>query len=135
MESAFLRYYVYNFSDKTDNFKFLGPNLPKNGFWGLNFEKSISRFRICILEILCAPIFRQNGQLGIFGPKFAERWILEAEFQKSKPGFGISTSNIPCVPIFRQNGQFLFFRPKFGVIVQLSNILVQILLMMLQRAR
>ena len=26
------------FSDKTDNFDFLGPNLPKNGFWGRNFK-------------------------------------------------------------------------------------------------
>ena len=29
---------MYQFSDKTDNFKFLGPNLPKNGFWGRNFK-------------------------------------------------------------------------------------------------
>ena len=26
------------FSGKTDNFDFFGPNLPKNGFWGQNFE-------------------------------------------------------------------------------------------------
>ena len=26
------------FSDKTDNFDFLSPNLPKNGFWGQNFK-------------------------------------------------------------------------------------------------
>ena len=32
---------MYQFSDKTDNFEFLGPNLPKNGFWGRNF-KSLS---------------------------------------------------------------------------------------------
>ena len=29
---------VYQFSDKTDNFELLGPNLPKNGFWGRNFK-------------------------------------------------------------------------------------------------
>ena len=32
------RYQVYQFSDKTDNFEFFGPNLPKNGFWGQNFK-------------------------------------------------------------------------------------------------
>ena len=32
---------MYQFSDKTDNFEFLGPNLPKNGFWCQNF-KSLS---------------------------------------------------------------------------------------------
>ena len=37
-ESASLRYYVHQFSDKTDNFEFLGPNLPKNEFWGWNFK-------------------------------------------------------------------------------------------------
>ena len=37
-ESASLRYHVYQFLDKTDNFEFLGPNLPKNGFWGQNFK-------------------------------------------------------------------------------------------------
>ena len=26
------------FSGKTDNFDFFGPNLPKNGFWGRNFK-------------------------------------------------------------------------------------------------
>ena len=29
---------MYQFSDKTDNFEFLGPNLPKNRFWGQNFK-------------------------------------------------------------------------------------------------
>ena len=33
-----LRYQVYQFSDKTGNFEFLAPNLPKNGFWGQNFK-------------------------------------------------------------------------------------------------
>ena len=29
---------MYQFLDKTDNFEFLGPNLPKNGFWGRDFK-------------------------------------------------------------------------------------------------
>ena len=29
---------MYQFLDKTDNFEFLGPKLPKNGFWGQNFK-------------------------------------------------------------------------------------------------
>ena len=33
-----MRYHVYQFSDKTNNFDLLGPNLPKNGFWGQNFK-------------------------------------------------------------------------------------------------
>ena len=111
---------MYQFSDKTNMFEVLGPNLPKNGFWGENFKKS--GFGMSILEILCVPILRQNGQLWIFGPKFAQKWILGLEFQKSKSGFGINTSNIPRVPIFSQNGQLLIFRPKFGEIAQLRAI-------------
>ena len=38
LESVSLRYYEYQFSDKTDNFEFMDPNLPKNRFWGRNFK-------------------------------------------------------------------------------------------------
>ena len=38
LESASLRYHVYQFSDKTNNFEFLVPNLPKNEFLGQNFK-------------------------------------------------------------------------------------------------
>ena len=33
-----MRHQVYQFLDKTDNFEFLGPNFPKNRFWGRNFK-------------------------------------------------------------------------------------------------
>ena len=46
------------FSDKTDNFDFLGPNLPKNGFWGRNFkylsldsESAPPRYHVCQLSV------------------------------------------------------------------------------------
>ena len=35
---ASLIYHVCQISDKTNNFDFLNPNLPKNGFWGWNFK-------------------------------------------------------------------------------------------------
>ena len=93
----------------------------------MDFEVEISKIRnsgseISILDVLCVPIFRQNGQHWIFGSKFAQKWILGLGFQKSKSEFGISTSNIPCVPIFSQNGQLLIFRSKFGEIAQLRAI-------------
>ena len=37
-ESASLRCHAHQFSGKTDNFDFFGPNLPKNGFWGRDFK-------------------------------------------------------------------------------------------------
>ena len=100
---------------------FLAQIYPKRKL-GFEIQKTNVGIRISILEIPCVPIFRQNGQLWIFGPKFAQKWILGSKFQKSKSGFGINTSNIPCVPIFSQNGQLLIFRPKFGEIAQLRGI-------------
>ena len=99
---------------------FLAQISPKRKL-GFEIQKSNVGIRISFLEIRCAPIFRQNGQLWIFGPKFGQKWILGLEFQKSKSGFGISTSKIPCVPIFSQYGH-LNFRPKFGEIAQIRSI-------------
>ena len=62
-EPASLRYHVYQFLDKTDNFEVFAPNFPKNGFCGQNVKNIKSGFGISILKMLCAPIFRQNGQL------------------------------------------------------------------------
>ena len=114
-ESASLRYYVHQFSDKTDNF---GLKYAQKWTLGSEFQKSNPGFGISILEILCVQIFRQNKQFWFFGGKF----ILVSQFQKSKFAFGINTSDILCVPIFSQNGQLLIFRPKFGEIAQLRAI-------------
>ena len=89
---------------------------------GFEIQKTNVKIRISILEIPCVPIFRQNGQLWVFGPICAPKWILGSEFQKSKSGFGIYTSKISCVPIFSQNRQILIFHSKFGEIAQLRAI-------------
>ena len=68
------------------------------------------------------PIFRQNGQLWLFYPKFSQKWIFRLTFQKSKSGFGIDTSKIPCETIFSQNRQLWTFPSKFGEIAQLHAI-------------
>ena len=56
---------------KTDNVDFLGPNLPKNGFWGRNF-KNLSLDSESTPPIYHVSIFSQNGQLLIVWPKFGE---------------------------------------------------------------
>ena len=55
LESASLRYNVYQFSDKMDNFDFLGPNLPKNEFCGQNFknlslDSESASLRYCVYQ-------------------------------------------------------------------------------------
>ena len=51
LESASLRYYEYQFLDKTDNFEFLIPNLSKNEFWGRNFKN------LSLYSEAAAPIY------------------------------------------------------------------------------
>ena len=92
---------MHQFSDKTDKFQYLRINSPTNSILESQFQKSKSGFGISILKILCTAILRQNGELRIFGPKFAQKWILGLEFQKS--GFRSSIIEILCTAIFRQN--------------------------------
>ena len=80
----------------------------------LEIQKANVGIRISIVKMPCVPIFRKNGQLWLFRPKFAQKWILGSEFQKSKSGFGISILEILCAPIFRQNRQLWIFGPKFA---------------------
>ena len=70
-----------NFQTKQTTLNILAQVYPKLEF-GIEIRKFKSGFGISILEILCAPIFRQN-----WAPKFAQKWILGLEFQKSKSGF------------------------------------------------
>ena len=113
-ESATLRYHGHQFEHKSNNFPFLCPNLPKKLILGSELQKSKSGFGFTNLEIVSAPIFRQNQQLQIFWPKFAQKWILGLKYQKSKAIFGISILEILCAPIFSKNGQVGVFGPKFA---------------------
>ena len=65
-----------NFQLKRTNLTSLAQICPKRK---LRFEiqKTNVGIRISIFEIPCVPIFRQNGQLWLFGPKFAQNgfWV------------------------------------------------------------
>ena len=67
-----------------------------------------------MLEIPCVLVFKQNGHIWLFGPKFAQEWILGSKVQKSKSGFGMSILEILSAPIFSETGQFWIFGPKFA---------------------
>ena len=88
-----------NFQVKWTSLTFLAQICPKMDL-GSEIQKTNVGIRISIVKMPCVPIFRKNGQLWLFRPKFAQKWILGSEFQKSKSGFGICTSKIRCVPIF-----------------------------------
>ena len=65
---------------KMANFYFSDPNLPKNGFRGLQFQKTKSGFGISTPKIPCEPIFSQHEQLRIFRLKFGKIAQLRAIF-------------------------------------------------------
>ena len=114
-----MRYHVYQCLDKTDNFDFLGPHLPKNGFWGQNCKNLSLNSESASLRY-----YVQQFSDKIFGLKFAQKWILGSEF-----------FNIPCVLIFSQKWPFFNFLAKIlGNCPTTCNILVQTLLRVLKRA-
>ena len=69
---------MYQFPDKMDKFEFLGPNLPKNRFWGQKCQKSKSGFGISILEILAAPI---TNNFEILGPNLPKNGFWDQNFE------------------------------------------------------
>ena len=117
-----MRYHVYQFLDKTDNSEFLGPNLPKNGFWGQNFKNLSLDSESASLRYYVYQFSDKTDNFQFLGPNLPKNGFWGWELQKSKSGFRVNTSNIPCVPIFSQNGWLLIFRPKFGEITQLRAI-------------
>ena len=114
LESASLRYYVYQLSDKRDNVLFLGSNFPKNGLWSLNFNNLSPGSESASLRYYVYQFSDKRDNFEFLGPKFEQKWILGSQFQKSNSGFEMNTSSISFVPIFCQNRQHLVFRPKFG---------------------
>ena len=60
-------------SGKTNNFNFLGPNLPKNGFFcrnfknpGLDFESAPPRYHVCQFS-------GKTDNFGFFGPNLPKK--------------------------------------------------------------
>ena len=96
-----------NFQLKRTILTFLAQICPKRklAFW---IQKTNVGRRISILEISCVPMFRQNRQIWIFGPKFNQKLILRSKFQKSKSGFGIRILEMLCAPTSRQTDNFEF---------------------------
>ena len=70
---------LHQFSDKTNNIELLGPNLPKNGFWGRNF-KNLSLYWESVPPIYHVCQFSVKWTTFNFWPKFGEIAQLRAIF-------------------------------------------------------
>ena len=68
--------------------------------------------RISILEITCVPIFRQNRQLWLFWPKFAQKSILGWKFRNIMLEKESASSRYNMCQFSGKRNNFEFFDPN-----------------------
>ena len=76
------------------------------------FEIDTENLRISILEIPCVPIFRENGQLKLFWPKFAPKWVFFDWKLSKNVEIKISTSREHVCQFSSKTDYFDFFGPN-----------------------
>ena len=69
-----------NFYSKWTTLNFSAQICPKKDS-GSEIQETNVGIRISIFKMPCVPVFRKNGQLWLFRPKFAQKWILGSEFK------------------------------------------------------
>ena len=102
-----------NFQLKRITLTFLAQIWPKRRL-GFEIQKTNVGIRINILKIRCVLIFRQNGQLSIFGPNFYPKMDFGLEISKILVLIRNQHPWDACAPIFTENGQLWIFGPKFA---------------------
>ena len=92
----------------------LGLETPKTNFRIriIILDKTNVGVRIAILEILCVLIFRQNGQLWLFSPKFAQKWIKGWKLRKLMLECELSSSRYYVCQFLGETNNFDFFGPN-----------------------
>ena len=108
---------MHQFSDKTENFEFLDPNLPKNELWGQNYKNLSPDSESASLRYSVHQFSDKTNNFEFLGTGLPKNGI-----SKTNSGFGINTSNMPRMSNFSKNEQLLLFRPKLGEIAQLRAI-------------
>ena len=120
------------FQLKRTTLTFLAQICPKRKL-GFEIQKTDVEIRVSMLEIPCLPIFRQNEHLWLFGLKFAQKCVLGQNF-KNLSLDSESASLRYCVRQFSDKTDN-FWAKIWGNCPITCNILVEILLRVLQRAR
>ena len=69
------------FSDKTNNFDFFGPNLPKNGFLVGNSKTNVE-IRISILRYHVCQFVGKMDNSDFFGPNLPKNGFMVWKFRK-----------------------------------------------------
>ena len=72
---------MYQFSHKTDNFEFLGPNLPKNGFWSQNFKNLTLDLESASLRYYVYQFSDKTENFEFLGPNLPETGFYGRNFK------------------------------------------------------
>ena len=96
---------MYQFSDKTDNFDLLGPNVPKNGYWGQNFKNQSLDSQSASLRYYVYQFSEVRDNFEFLDPNLPKNRFLGPNFRNLRLD-SESASLRYYAPILRQNGQF-----------------------------
>ena len=95
---------MHQFLDKTDNFEFLGPNLPKNRFWSQNFKNLSLDSESPPLRYYVYQFSEKTDNFEFLGPNLSKSEFWGRNFKSLS--LDLESGTLRCyVPIFRQNGQ------------------------------
>ena len=73
------------FSGKTDNFDFLSPNLPKNGFWGRNFKNLSLDSESASLRYYVHQFSDKTDNFEFLGPNLPKNGFWGRNFKNLSP--------------------------------------------------
>ena len=109
---------MHQFSDKRDNFECLGPNLPKNEFWGRNFKNINLDLESTSLRYFVHQFLDKTNNLQFLGPNLPKNGFwdqniksLNLDLESTPPRYHVCQFSVKM--------DNLIFRPKFGEITQL----------------
>ena len=72
---------MYQFSDKTNNFEFMGPNLPKNEFWARNFKNLSPDLESTFLRYFMHQFPNKTGSFEFLDPNFPKNGFRGQNFK------------------------------------------------------
>ena len=104
---------VCQFSGKTNNFQFFGPNMPKNGFRVAN-SANYYRNKNQHPQYTMYANFHSKWRTLNFSAQICAEKNLGLETEKRNVGIRINIVETICVPIFSQTGQLWVSQYEFA---------------------
>ena len=81
-----MRYHVFQFSDRTDNFDFFGPNLPKKEFLGWKFRKLMLEKESASLRYHVCSFLDKTDNFDFSGPNLPKNGFWGRNFENLSLG-------------------------------------------------